>query len=86
VLLARRVGDSAAWSMRTVSSRARVSASWPPKMARIAAAADQVGQAAGHAAGALVQVFGLDRRRARLVMVQLQGGFQRGDQLGHSSR
>src|SRR6266536_4301257 len=37
VLLARRVADSAAWSMRTLSSRARVSASWPPRMARIAA-------------------------------------------------
>ena len=37
VLLARRVADSAAWSMRTVSSSARVSDSWPPRMARIAA-------------------------------------------------
>jgi hypothetical protein len=37
VLLARRVADSAAWSMRTVSSSWRVIASWPPRMARIAA-------------------------------------------------
>jgi hypothetical protein len=37
VLLARRVADSAAWSMRTASSSGRVIASSPPKMARIAA-------------------------------------------------
>jgi len=37
VLLDRRVADSAAWSMRTLSSSWRVSASCPPRMARIAA-------------------------------------------------
>jgi len=37
VLLARRVADSAAWSMRTLSSSGRVIASWPSRMARIAA-------------------------------------------------
>jgi hypothetical protein len=58
VLLVRRVADSATWSMRTLSSTGRVICSWPPKMARIAAP-DQVGQAADHAAGALVQVTGL---------------------------
>ena len=36
MLLARRVADSAAWSMRTVSSSGRVTVSWPSKMARIA--------------------------------------------------
>jgi len=45
-------------------------------------AADQMGQAADHAAGALVQVLGLSRQGAGLVAVQPQGGFQRGDQLG----
>jgi hypothetical protein len=45
-------------------------------------AADQVGQAADHAAGALVQVPGLGGQRAGLMAVQPQGGLQRGDQLG----
>jgi hypothetical protein len=45
-------------------------------------AADQVGQAADHPAGALVQVSGLGRQRAGLVAVQPQGGLQRRDQLG----
>src|SRR5215831_8992620 len=36
-LLERPVADSAAWSMCTVSISWRVRASWPPRMARIAA-------------------------------------------------
>jgi hypothetical protein len=59
VLLVRRVADSATWSMRTLSSTGRVICSWPPKMGADRRAADQVGQAADHAAGALVQVTGL---------------------------
>ena len=45
-------------------------------------AADQVRQAADHPAGALVQVLGLGRQGAGLMVVQPQGGFQGGDQLG----
>ena len=44
--------------------------------------ADQVGQAADHAAGALVQAPGLGGQRAGLVAVQPQGGLQRRDELG----
>ena len=45
-------------------------------------AADQVGQAADLAAGALVQVPGLGGQRAGLVAVQPQGRLQRRDELG----
>ena len=45
-------------------------------------AADQVGQAADHAAGALVQVPGLGGQRAGLVVVQPQGRLQGRDELG----
>ena len=43
-------------------------------------AADQVGQAADHATGALVQVPGLGGQRAGLVAVQPQGRFQGRDE------
>jgi hypothetical protein len=41
-----------------------------------------VGQAADHAASALVLVLGLGEQGAGLVMVQAQGGFEGGDELG----
>ena len=79
---ARRVADSAAWSMRTLSSSGRVIASWPSQDGADRRAADQVGQAADHAAGALVQVLRLGGQGAGLVAVQPQGRLQGRDQLG----
>ena len=81
VLLARRVADSAAWSTRMPSSSLRVIALAVQDGAD-RRGADQVGQAADHPAGALVQVLGLGGQRAGLVAVQPQRGLQRGDQLG----
>ena len=78
VLLARRVADSAAWSMCTASSSGRGIAVPLVLAAQDGAdrrAADQVGQAADHAAGALVQLSGLGGQGAGLVVVQPQGGF-----------
>ena len=59
VLLARRVADSAAWSMRTAVQQRAGDRFLAVQDGADRRAADQVGQAADHAAGALVQVTGL---------------------------
>jgi hypothetical protein len=55
-------------------------------MARVGRAADQVGQAADHPAGALVQVLGLGGQGAGLMAVQAQGGSRAAISWAHSSR
>jgi len=68
---ARRVADSAAWSMCTGVQQPAGDRFLAAQDGADRRAADQVGQAADHAVGALMDVPGLGGQRARLMMVQV---------------